>query len=460
MRAFLLIALLPFITYAAEVRVYVTESELDSLPAFAVVQQIGSLPYYSAYWDDSQGVPDNPAHYADRVLEPQYGDVVQDPYIGIQARVASGWDASGLTVGIIDSGIDTAHTVFAGKTIHELCRSTGSISFSSLCPNGQDSQDGPGSAAPCVGPTDCRHGTHVSHLASAVASGADLAHCQAFVSWPALGRVIAKTSDIARCLDAMYDNATVWNLAAISISVGSTFGSATICDEPLIADAVERLLVDKRVRVFFAAGNRGAAEVSYPGCVEFAVPVGALDKASLNGAAPVLWPSTNTPPVSVFDPVYTIGCPVVAAIPGGGMTSLCGTSQASPIAVGIYTLFRTHVDRDHALLATKSNGQAFLLGKIAGAIDNDGIADSMDNCSIVPNSAQRDTDSDGYGNMCDPDLNNDGSVQILDLAYMRSVYGITDADADLDGSGIVDQPDSDILRAMMYGPPGPSGVAP
>ena len=47
--------------------------------------------------------------------------------------------------------------------------------------------------------------------------------------------------------------------------------------------------------------------------------------------------------------------------------------------------------------------------------DDDGIPDAEDNCTEVPNADQRDTNLDGYGNLCDADLNNDDIVNFGDL---------------------------------------------
>ncbi|NNF17758.1 MAG: hypothetical protein HKN70_13525 [Gammaproteobacteria bacterium] len=92
--------------------------------------------------------------------------------------------------------------------------------------------------------------------------------------------------------------------------------------------------------------------------------------------------------------------------------------------------------------------------------DNDGIGDDVDNCTDVANADQRDTDGDGFGNICDPDFNNDGVINFLDLGYLGSRFGSSDPDADLDGDGFVTFLDFAILRDMFYGVPGPAAVPP
>ena len=92
-------------------------------------------------------------------------------------------------------------------------------------------------------------------------------------------------------------------------------------------------------------------------------------------------------------------------------------------------------------------------------IDADGIADDDDNCVDQANANQVDTDSDGFGNVCDDDDDNDGVVDLADAFPLLSTEtrdtdldSIGDnADTDDDGDGILDEKEvrlgTDSLRA-------------
>ena len=92
--------------------------------------------------------------------------------------------------------------------------------------------------------------------------------------------------------------------------------------------------------------------------------------------------------------------------------------------------------------------------------DGDSVVDASDNCVLVANPAQRDTDGDNYGNYCDPDFDNNLFINAADLAYMKSMFFTADPDADLNGNGIVNGADIAILKDMFFGVPGPSGLTP
>ncbi len=92
--------------------------------------------------------------------------------------------------------------------------------------------------------------------------------------------------------------------------------------------------------------------------------------------------------------------------------------------------------------------------------DSDGIIDVSDNCILVANPEQRDTDGDGFGNYCDPDFDNTLVVNAGDLAYLKSMFFTADPHADLDGSGYVNAADLAILKSFFFKAPGPSGLVP
>jgi hypothetical protein len=78
--------------------------------------------------------------------------------------------------------------------------------------------------------------------------------------------------------------------------------------------------------------------------------------------------------------------------------------------------------------------------------DNDGIADSADNCPDISNPAQTDTDRDGIGDGCDtavslPDLDADGIADTLDNC--PQVANSTQLDSDKDSLGDACDSDAD-----------------
>lgn len=89
--------------------------------------------------------------------------------------------------------------------------------------------------------------------------------------------------------------------------------------------------------------------------------------------------------------------------------------------------------------------------------DSDGVFDASDNCTLVENPDQVDADLDGFGNACDPDLNNDNVVNFLDLALFQPLFLSADPVADFNVDGSVNFLDLVILTNRFLGVPGPSG---
>jgi len=104
--------------------------------------------------------------------------------------------------------------------------------------------------------------------------------------------------------------------------------------------------------------------------------------------------------------------------------------------------------------------------------DADGIPDVVDDCREEPNPDQRDSNGDGLGNRCDPDVDDDGRVETslgriypldergdLETIALTVRSGLYVPDHDLDGDGRVDERDLTLARLWLHRPPGP-GAAP
>ena len=102
----------------------------------------------------------------------------------------------------------------------------------------------------------------------------------------------------------------------------------------------------------------------------------------------------------------------------------------------------------------------------AADTDGDGVPDARDNATEVANPDQRDTDGDGYGNVVDPDLDDNGVVTASDATLFAAAFGQAVpagdtgpiAAADFDGNGFVTASDARMFAEFFGGAPGPSFV--
>jgi hypothetical protein len=152
---------------------------------------------------------------------------------------------------------------------------------------------------------------------------------------------------------------------------------------------------------------------------------------------------------------------------GGTTASLLKTAtQGGPLGDGSVVYFLGIIDSTTPFATASLNtaGNTAFLFNLDDIItvespddDSDGILDVADTCILVANPVQRDTDSDGYGNMCDPDFNGNGIVDPSDFSLLKSRFGQPGfPDQDLNGNGIVDPSDFSLLKTMFGQPPGPS----
>ena len=176
-------------------------------------------------------------------------------------------------------------------------------------------------------------------------------------------------------------------------------------------------------------------------------------KASLLAFTLIAWPLASIQAAVMSSSNYQVKSYVIGG-GGGAATSAnyqlkvtaIGQSMASAVDESLSASYRLSVGYLHTLPDT----------------DGDRVIDLGDNCTLVVNPNQRDTDSDGYGNLCDADLNNNGSVNTLDFGLFKLSFGHTGTglNADFNGDGRVNTLDFGRFKQMFGKPVGPSGIAP
>ena len=160
-----------------------------------------------------------------------------------------------------------------------------------------------------------------------------------------------------------------------------------------------------------------------------------------------------------------------------GRITFGGTTSGIPFMVGISNDMRVifdislvdfsvtgivggfvYVTTSTAFYTSTVTDIALLSAVVVVDTDGDSIPDSADNCQLVANADQRDSDGDGYGNLCDADFNQDCIVNASDLGIMKiNFFATGDLATDLDGDGVTNVTDLGLLKTLFFSTPGPSG---
>jgi subtilisin len=310
----------------------------ETLPVIALEAGPAALAALSAS-------PDVVRVVRDEIVRPVLAHSV--PQIQGDQAWAVGYDGTGTTIAVLDTGVDAFHPFLAAKVIDEACFSSTVPGVSqTVCPNGSSQQLGPGSAAPCsLG--DCLHGTHVAGIAagsgaafSGVARNARLMAVQVFSvivdprncggAAPCAG---AFSSDIIAGLEYVYSKAAPFNVVAANMSLGGSAFTAP-CDDQPSKPAIDNLR-SIGVASVIASGNDGNGNaIASPGCISSAVSVGSVDRSNQ---------VSSFSNVASFLLLFAPGDGIHSSVPGGGFADLSGTSMAAPHVAGAWAILRQAV---------------------------------------------------------------------------------------------------------------------
>ncbi|WP_406314123.1 S8 family serine peptidase [Streptosporangium sp. NBC_01639] len=277
--------------------------------------------------------------WLDRTVQPALENSV--PQIGAPEAWAAGFDGTGTTVAVLDTGIDAAHPDLTGKVA--------------------DRRDFTGENA-----TGDPHG-HGTHVASTIAgSGAASEGRRKGVAPGATllnGRVLGGDGSgrLSWIIDGMEWAAGEKHAEIVNMSLGSRDAGGPL------TSAVTRLSQQYGTLFVVAAGNDGCDGcVGAPGDAPEALTVGAVDREDR------LAPFSNRGPIAadlaVKPDVTAPGVEISAARSGGGAsgepyTAMSGTSMATPHVAGAAALLRqarpgiTGTELKTLLMGTAKPGQ-------------------------------------------------------------------------------------------------------
>jgi subtilisin family serine protease len=250
------------------------------------------------------------------------------PQIRVNSLHKLGLTGNGVTIAVLDSGIDRDHPDLSDALIDEKCFCSGE---GGCCPNGLPTQSGAGAAE-----DDHGHGTNVTGIIRGRGQVAPVAVA------PRTNIVAVKvldanngfccSSDVIAGLD--YILAKRPEVKIINMSLGTFATFAGDCDNAtaftmLFASAINAL-ASNGVSVFASSGNSGLPnQMTAPACVANTISVGAVDEVDN-----VAFFSNSGPTLDLIAP----GVRVTAAGIGGGTSTFTGTSMASPTAAGTAAL--------------------------------------------------------------------------------------------------------------------------
>ena len=295
------------------------------------------------------------AIYEDRTA---YATLAQGvPLVGGDHAAALGFTGAGVSVAILDTGIDTDHADLTSSLEAERCWcSGGGGPFNGCCPNGFDTMSGAGSAEDGSG-----HGTNGAGIIASdgLVSSSGVAPGAGIVALKILSDTGSGSfSDVDAALDWIISNHATYNIRAVNLSISDgnehSNSAAHPCSGSVTADAIQDL-VALDIAVITSSGNNGFdGGIGFPACVPEAISVGGVYDANVGSASwcdgatcsPALCVDATTSAdqfvchtnssadLDILAPDWRTRTTTI----GGGVTNFGGTSAAAPYVAGLVAL--------------------------------------------------------------------------------------------------------------------------
>ncbi len=278
------------------------------------------------------------------------------PFLGFGVPQDQGLTGDGVTVAVIDSGIDSDHPDLSDDLVDERCFCSSS---GGCCPAGASEQAGPGSAE-----DDDGHGTAVAGIVTsagvvAAPGGAPDVGILAIRATPQAGvlDVEAAATDVVLAGNWIRLERPDVDIVNLSLATPTVYPSP--CDGVDVVTTIGSALVEELreqgVLVVASSGNEIAATgMSLPACLDGVFAVGAIydeeepfphtywNEAGASctdrTAEPdeVICFSNSDSTTDVFATGYGVWAPGI----GGGLTDFGGTSAAAPLVASCAALLR------------------------------------------------------------------------------------------------------------------------
>jgi subtilisin family serine protease len=266
------------------------------------------------------------------------------PLIGGNIVREMGYTGKGVTVAILDSGIDLTHPDLAGRIVDQQCFCT-NANGTGCCPNAQTTQSGDGAAA-----DDHGHGTNVSGIVASKGTIASfgVAPDVKLVAVKVLDKnnAFSSTAQVLAALEWLYDAHP--EVQVVNMSLGTNAAFEGYCDNSASFATAQARVIDKlRARgtlVFSSTGNNSSSKaIGVPACLQNAVSVGAVydgNNGSVTFTGVCTDATTTADQITCFTQsnvtldLLAPGARITSTGRGSTRSTFIGTSQASPHCAG------------------------------------------------------------------------------------------------------------------------------